>query len=505
MSDEPFPTVPERALPDGARPDGTDERLYDLAGQELDGYRVICLIGKGGMGRVYKAVDTRLRRFVAIKIVAPPFFLDLDYLSRFEREMHALASLNHPNVAQIYSAGRHDGVPYYAMEHIEGRSLREVLASGGGMRGRQGLVHLIEAAEGLGAAYKQGLIHRDVKPSNLMISDQGVLKIVDFGIARRVDEDSSLTAASSILGTPRYMSPEQAMGAFVDHRSDIYSLGASFYHLFAGSPPFRGDAADLRRQHAEARLEPLRRRNPRVPIAVAAIVDKMTAKRAEERYQLYPDLSRDLRQAELGRAPAHAPTAAAGASPAGSARRIKIPPLAWMAAGFAAAILAVILIASGGDEPGDGGKATAGGGPAARSGRGVTESLPIVMTNERYDEAMTMAMATTSLANMRRISTAIEVSQAESGRLPTDLGNLADEHQLHPAALLDGWGRPIVYEPQGEPHFRVISVGPDGRRGSGDDIVLEDGFVVQGSPEPPDWMREGMGGLPQLPAAIPGQ
>jgi hypothetical protein len=501
MKDDLQPTVPDRL----------DEKLYDLEGKELDGYRVIDVLGKGGMGKVYKAVDLRLRRFVALKVIAAPLFLDLELLARFEREVHALALLNHPNVAQIYSAGRHQGVPYYVMEYIEGRSLLEVLAKGERLAGRRCLGYLIAAAQGLGAALGQGLVHRDVKPSNLMVDVSGRLKLVDFGIARRIGEDSTLTDPSSVIGTPLYMSPEQALGGPVDHRSDIYSLGATFYHLFAGVPPFRGDdASEVKRRHLTAPLEPLRRHRPQIPAAVEAIIARMMAKRPEDRYQDYPGLIEDLERAARWSPPIQAaaagPTAPApGETPAPPVR--PVPRGAWIALGFALALVVVTLLAMGG---GDGGNAppeeTAVVEDEAGAPSPAAEALQTLMgedSSERYDEAIDLANSSKSLANMRRVTTLVEVYLAERGELPPDLQTLADEDAFPPMALLDGWGRKIVLEPLETPHYRVLSTGPDRRRGTGDDIVIEDGFVVQGAPRAPSWMPRGSGAMPRPPGGLP--
>jgi len=256
MIDRPDPTTPE--VPRFSLP--------ELVGRQVGGYEVLGLLGQGGMGRVYQARDLRLGRMVALKIVHAPAFLRQELFARFAREARLLSEVVHPNVAQVYSAGELEGVPWYAMEHIEGPTLGQLLERRGRLSGRQCLDYLIEAAAGLYAAAEHGVIHRDIKPSNLMLGADGHLKIVDFGLARRLDEDSSLTRSQGVLGTPRYMSPEQALGGAIDHRSDMYSLGATFYHLFAGEPPFAGTSfASVALQHIQTPLPPLRQRNPHIP------------------------------------------------------------------------------------------------------------------------------------------------------------------------------------------------------------------------------------------------
>jgi predicted Ser/Thr protein kinase len=497
---------------DPTRPELPAEGVPDFVGAEIAGYRVVALLGQGGMGRVYRAFDTQLGRFAAIKVMLGPLARRPEIRERFEREIRALQSVDHPNVARIYSAGEHRGRPYYAMELIEGHSLAAVLAAGERLAGRRCLGYLIEAAEGLEAASRQGLVHRDVKPSNLMIDAGDHLKIVDFGVVRRQGEDSSLTRTRAAVGTPRYMAPEQVLGDEVDQRADVYSLGASFYHLFAGEPPFAGaDPTEVSLHHVHTPLPPLAQRNPRVPPAVGAIVDKMTAKRPEDRYQDYRSLIADLHRARAGKAPLYAgagegPRETPGRAGAGAPAAPGRQRFAWMAAGFAAALVAVLALAfvsRHGDEgpspegaPGAGAPAAEAPPPPPGSARApapaaqaspAAQAPPDSPLARRVLGAMEEAYRAKSLANLRYLASTLEIHVAEQGALPADLGGLADRLDLRPQALLDGWGHEIRYQLLAGGHYRLTSAGPDGRPGTADDLVLEDGFVVQGEAEAPTW------------------
>jgi len=498
-----------------------------LIGAVVDGLEVRELVAKGGMGEVYKAFDPQLRRFVALKIVAEVFARQEEFIGRFEREARAASSISHPNVAQIYSFGRWDGRPYYVMEFVEGESLADVLRRRGRISGLRCLDYLQQACDGLKAAHDRGLIHRDIKPGNLMLEPGGRLKIVDFGLARRVGEDSDLTRSGMLLGTPRYMSPEQALASGVDHRSDIYSLGATFYHLFAGEAPFDAETPiALMMRHVHEAPVPLKQRNPRMPTGVCQIVDRMLAKAPAARYQSYDELVADIAAARKGRYDELAPetvvagpvSGASGAEPSGW----QLSPL-HIAVGVLAGLLLLLgigfvqmshkvdeVLRSGGPEapvgttrpgptriadadpsagrPDDGGPGTAPVG--YRTGRPATPTPEPAAyrpqpTPGRRLGLFDMAFSAATLSNLKRISTAVEVHKAEFGRLPDDLDSLAEWFDLHPKALLDGWEHKIVFRPTDDWHFRVLSAGPDGAIDTGDDIILEDGYVIQGQPKFP--------------------
>src|SRR5262245_32169494 len=198
------------------------------------------MLGHGGMGAVYRARDPELDRAVAIKVMLEA---SEDFIARFRREAQSIARLAHPNIVQIYDFGVDDeNNPYFVMELIDGTPLDKVVRE----RGRLAPLEVIrlarQAAEGLDAAHRAGIVHRDVKPSNLIVDRRGTVKLVDFGIARVTDAAAQLTGAMALMGTPSYMAPEQAKGLPVDHRADVYALGLTIYELLAGKPPF--SAAD---------------------------------------------------------------------------------------------------------------------------------------------------------------------------------------------------------------------------------------------------------------------
>jgi len=264
-------------------------------GQLVEGCRIESLLGKGGMGVVYKGYDTSLRRPVAVKILLEGALDDSDAVKRFEREARILAELNHPNIAQIYRIGHHEGIPFYSMEYIEGRSLDNFLAAETRLSGTRCVKYMIQAAQGLKAAADQNVTHRDIKPANIMIAESGLLKIVDFGIAKAVTEDTFRTATGTIMGTPRYMSPEQGKGGEIDLRSDIYSLGATFYHMVCGRPPFDADNAfALIMKHITEPAPPIPEFNANVPETLCGIIYTMLEKEPGKRFQDYTALIKAL-------------------------------------------------------------------------------------------------------------------------------------------------------------------------------------------------------------------
>lgn len=264
-------------------------------GREFDGYRIERALGRGGMGTVYGGVDTGLRRRVAIKVLPQSAAANEDLRRRFEREARVVAEFDHPNIARVYRTGEIDGLPYYAMEYIEGKSLADMLRDQGRVAGNACIRLMTQAAQGLKAAAARQVIHRDIKPANLMVTDDGMLKIVDFGIAKAVRDDTFQTATGAVMGTPRYIAPEQARGLELDHRADIYSLGATFYHMVTGVPPFDSDdPITLVMMHINQPVEPIERFNPHVPDNLERIIYRMLEKSPARRYQDYGKLVDDL-------------------------------------------------------------------------------------------------------------------------------------------------------------------------------------------------------------------
>ena len=276
----------------------------DLTGRRVGRYEIRSLLGRGGMGAVYRAYDANLDRHVAVKILPPHLVTDTDRVRRFVQEAKSASALNHPHVISIYDIGQEESIHYIAMELVEGATLRERL-SGTAMELKRALVIGEEIAEAIGAAHAAGVVHRDLKPENVIIASSGYVKVLDFGLAKlRKDLSSDVIAPDAathvqstepgkILGTAGYMSPEQAEGKPVDHRSDIFSLGCILYEMVSGRSPFRGrSAVDTIHNIIHAEHEPLRE----MPPELQRIIAKALAKSPEDRYQSARDLAVDLRR-----------------------------------------------------------------------------------------------------------------------------------------------------------------------------------------------------------------
>ena len=265
-----------------------------------DRYRVEARIGQGGMAEVYRGFDPALERTVAIKVLLPPYDRDAGFVARFRREAQAAARLSHPNIVGVYDTGADGDTQYIVMEYIEGRTLASFLAGGGKPTPMQSVELTDKIAGALAAAHAQGIVHRDIKPANVMVTREGAVKVMDFGIAR-LQSDATAPQTSSVIGTPAYFSPEQAQGQQVDARSDIYSLGCVLYELLAHRPPFTGDTpvAIAYKQVNESPVPPSQV-NPEVPPRLDAVVMKCMAKNPANRYQSAAELSEDLDRARRG-------------------------------------------------------------------------------------------------------------------------------------------------------------------------------------------------------------
>ncbi|HEX7317123.1 MAG TPA: LpqB family beta-propeller domain-containing protein [Pyrinomonadaceae bacterium] len=270
-----------------------------LVSKEIGNYRVEKLLGAGGMGEVYLAFDARLNRKVALKILPPEFVADAERVARFEREARAVSALNHPNLVTIYDLGRLDGLHYIAMEYVEGRTLREV--AGSRIKLKELLSVVTQAAEALAAAHAAGVVHRDVKPENIMLRADGYVKVLDFGLAKLLEPTSdggaAETQAGAVMGTLAYMSPEQAAAEPLDPRTDVWSLGVVLYELATGRKPFVGNN---RRETVNAILSeepaPATETDPALPPELDHILSKALEKDRELRYQTVSDLRADLKR-----------------------------------------------------------------------------------------------------------------------------------------------------------------------------------------------------------------
>ncbi len=257
---------------------------HGLVGSSLEHYRLDAPLGAGAMSEVYLATDTALGKKVAVKVIHPSAALNPEQVTRFEREARAAARLQHPHVAVVYFAGTTTfAAPFYAMELIEGWSMDELIEARMRFRLEQALALFAQACSGLDAASKAGIFHRDIKPANLMVGRDGILKVVDFGLAK-LNDDASLTQSGTMMGTPTYMAPEIARGTGGDFRSDIYSLGVTFFHMLAGFPPFEADTTyGVLLKHIQDEPPLLREVNTRLPERLTSLVQRMLAKIPEAR------------------------------------------------------------------------------------------------------------------------------------------------------------------------------------------------------------------------------
>ncbi len=285
--------------PAGGTEESAELSLSVVAGETimLGPYRVVKELGRGGMGAVFAAIDTRLERRVALKVMLPQFAADPNAKARFLREARAAARIKHDNVVTVYEADERDGMAYIAMEYLEGYSLDKYLKKKQTLSIPQIIRIGSEAAAGLAAAHAIGLVHRDIKPANLWLeAPHGRVKVLDFGLAKPVHAETEVTQSGSIIGTPAYMSPEQARGQKVDHRTDLFSLGVLLYRLCAGRLPFEGASTmDLLIALGTEEPRPLRELNPAVPEALAALVHQLLAKKPDDRPQTAEEVRRRLR------------------------------------------------------------------------------------------------------------------------------------------------------------------------------------------------------------------
>jgi len=266
-----------------------------LIGQTMGEFRILRLLGAGGMGRVYLAEQAALEREVAIKVLPQQLMQEQSTVDRFEREAKLAAKLTHPNIAQVYTIGSQQGVHFVAIEHISGGDVNAIMKAKKRIPVDEAAEIIRQSLQGLASAHSSGIVHRDIKPQNLMLSGDGIVKITDFGLARAVAADSSLTASGTVLGTPLYMSPEQGQSKPVDHRTDIYALGGTFFHMICGEPPFTGDAPlAVMLKHLTEPLPSPKDLVPDVPDEVCAIISKMMEKQQVDRYQTCTEVLSDL-------------------------------------------------------------------------------------------------------------------------------------------------------------------------------------------------------------------
>jgi serine/threonine protein kinase len=255
------------------------------AGSKFGGYEVEDVVGLGGIGVLYRARQLRLDRPVALKLVEPGVASDPVVRERLRREARAVASLDHPNVVPLYEAGEKDGTVYIVTRWVEGTELGALLYRDGPMNPAAAARIAAQIADALELAHEKGLVHRDVKPSNLIVTSEGHVYLTDFGLARRAETAPGLTGADQLLGTVDYAAPEQIEGSEPDSRSDIYSLGCVLYEMLAGEPPFGSHRGGMAKMWAQVNAEPppLRERRPEVPAALEEVVQRTLSKSPDAR------------------------------------------------------------------------------------------------------------------------------------------------------------------------------------------------------------------------------
>jgi serine/threonine protein kinase len=499
-----------------------------MEGRYVGPYRVERKLSQGGMGVVMLAWDDGLRRPVALKLMDQKLLSDTDALKRFEREARAAAAIQHPNIAQVFLVGlSEEGLPFLSMEYIDGGSMMDAIRSRKALTFTQVATLMEQVAGALQAAAKVNVIHRDIKPANIMLTKEGEARVVDFGLAKIFFEDSYRTIEGMVLGTPSYMAPEQSQGRVVDLRADIYSYGATFYHLVTGRLPFNADTpVQIMMKHVSAPLVPMRSINPQVPIEFDEIIGRCMRKDVDERYQDYEALLVDVKRVRLmchsreqggvvggdGRARTSQSGEVASslipAPPGGrrSSGNVSLPPppgshpsspsmqrrqdaigtplesmstpeeSGWTPTRIAvvagASLLAVVAIAgavlTGGSSDDD--KGAAGEKPA------ITELIQRARNRKGGDKVNDFLALTSTQDILSSLRNGLLSHQTQTLELPADLRDIATSERViinfekdESGYPLDGWGASIGYDPEtGE----MRSAGMDGKYRSSDDLVL---------------------------------
>jgi len=344
-------------------------------------YELVELVGTGGMSSVYKAHDLLLERNVALKVLHPHYGDDAEYVERFRREARAVAQMSHPNIVTVIDRGEDDGKQYIVFEYVDGENLKQFVERSGPLPARRAVELALEMADALAFAHQHGLVHRDVKPQNVLLTPDGEAKVTDFGIARSLDVEQGVTQTGTVLGTSNYLSPEQASGKPVTPATDVYSLGVVLYELLTAEVPFPGENfVAVAMKHINEPPPDLTQKRPDVPLRLVHAVERALAKNPNDRFRSMDQLAWELRQclAEMGATDTDATFIAPSAVMRQSrphavrARRRRWPLYALVVLLAAGAIVAGVL-ALGGSNNDKGGNASAGGTgtkPIALSGVG---------------------------------------------------------------------------------------------------------------------------------------
>ncbi|MFT4559954.1 MAG: serine/threonine protein kinase [Planctomycetaceae bacterium] len=303
----------EQTLAQTLVPSASASRAIDLSDCTLGEFRILRTLGSGGMAQVYLAEQTSLKRNVAIKVMRSDFGSDETHRKRFEHEARAAAGLNHPNIVQVFAVGEEENIQYIAQEYVQGANLRQYLQKKKPPTAHIAMHLMKQVSSALHAAHQAGIVHRDIKPENIMVTRRMVAKVTDFGLAQLTlgGERVNLTQMGVTMGTPLYMSPEQVNGAAVDARSDLYSMGVTFYHLLSGSPPFRAATAfALAYKHLNEDAPPLQDLRPDLPPSLIKVVHRLMLKDPAERFPdaraVLTELKRIEKSGETGGSFAHA-------------------------------------------------------------------------------------------------------------------------------------------------------------------------------------------------------
>jgi eukaryotic-like serine/threonine-protein kinase len=448
--------------------------MSTLVGMSLNGrYRLDAQVGAGGMSTVYRAFDATLERAVAIKLMHREIARDSDQLERFRREARAVAQLSHPHIVGVIDAGEEDGRPYIVFEFVAGETLKERIRRVGRLPVEEAIAYAIEIARALDAAHQRNIVHRDVKPQNVLIDAEGSAKVTDFGIARSLDE-AGLTADGRVLGTTDYVSPEQALGHDVNGQSDLYSLGVVLYEMLVGDVPFHGEnQVAVAMKHVREDLPDVQSRRPGVSASLAAIVDRMTDKDLGRRYPDAPAVIFELENAlaveaaRTGQSTGEA-TAVLRTLPDSARRRLplrmrlRIPVAALLVAVAAGAVGAGLLLKEARDNT------TRGTGAGRVRAEPNTRSVSVAASSANdYDPAGDDQEhgSDTPLAVDKDPQTAWSTETYTAGKLPKDgVGIYVDAKPATRASSLvvetpaPGWHADVYAAPAGKP----VPAGIDG-------------------------------------------